>query len=326
LTGRAKSAPRAAPPETEPASPPVPARLRPDDRVLAASRRVVAVQTAAFVAHRAGAAEGRDPEQLHDLRVAARRLRFALRLFAPFLDRGSVGGLRSQLGALMLAMEEVRDLDVLLAALPADLRAVEAVAPATEHVLRLFRDAREPAQQRLAQALRSPAFDELLRGLERLAAPQRSLGAARPEDEQVRIAAAGILRRAGRRALKAGAAPLLERTPEQLHELRIVTRRFRYTCEFFSGVLDAGLRSARSAAVAVQDILGALQDAATALERLRGAVSVAVAEAPPDVDVVMVLGALAQLRRRRAAKLQRGLPAAWSAFRRTAGRLVRRLG
>ncbi len=39
----------------------------------------------AMMAHAAGTREGADPEQLHDMRVASRRLRAALDAFAPVL-------------------------------------------------------------------------------------------------------------------------------------------------------------------------------------------------------------------------------------------------
>src|SRR5690606_37600646 len=70
---------------TEEPLPPLNKRERRRIGIGALARRVVAEQRAAIIAHEAGTRLGDDPEALHDMRVATRRLRSALRLFRPWL-------------------------------------------------------------------------------------------------------------------------------------------------------------------------------------------------------------------------------------------------
>jgi inorganic triphosphatase YgiF len=61
-----------------------------------------------------GALTSDDPEYIHQMRVATRRLRAALRLFAPILPDGLADSLQLPLAALMTHLGRARDLDVLL--------------------------------------------------------------------------------------------------------------------------------------------------------------------------------------------------------------------
>jgi len=57
--------------------------------------------------------------------------------------------------------------------------------------------------------------------------------------------------------------------PERLHALRIGCKELRYTLEFFEAVLGPDTRAAIKQVVAIQDHLGALQDAVVASDILR---------------------------------------------------------
>jgi len=67
-----------------------------------------------ILAHDPGTRLGDDPEDLHDLRVAVRRLRAILKIAAPPLDREWAESLRGELDWLGTALGPVRDLDVML--------------------------------------------------------------------------------------------------------------------------------------------------------------------------------------------------------------------
>jgi CHAD domain-containing protein len=49
-------------------------------------------------------------------------------------------------------------------------------------------------------------------------------------------------------------------TPEQLHELRIACKRFRYTAEFFGPIYRGGLTVVTRPMVRMQDLLGEVHD------------------------------------------------------------------
>src|SRR5258707_7280180 len=81
-------------------------------------------QVDAIDAHEAGARTGRDPEDVHQMRVAVRRLRAILRASRPLFDPRGVDGLRPELKWLGTVLACVRALDVLHAYLPSQLDAL----------------------------------------------------------------------------------------------------------------------------------------------------------------------------------------------------------
>ena len=90
---------------------PTEARIDPDraDTLLGAYLRA---QYAAIVNNEAGVRQG-DPEAVHDMRVACRRLRSTLRSFAAVLDASQVANLGDELKWLAQVLGGVRDGDVL---------------------------------------------------------------------------------------------------------------------------------------------------------------------------------------------------------------------
>src|SRR4029453_19574877 len=70
--------------------------------------------------HDPGVRLGSDPEELHQMRVATRRLRAFLRAGRDLLDRSWSEPLRDELGWLGRALGPARDLDVLVQRLPED--------------------------------------------------------------------------------------------------------------------------------------------------------------------------------------------------------------
>ena len=68
----------------------------------------------ALLAHEPGTRTGQDIEDLHQMRVAVRRMRATLKAAQPLLDTAWADDLRAELGWLGGALGPVRDLDVLL--------------------------------------------------------------------------------------------------------------------------------------------------------------------------------------------------------------------
>ena len=74
----------------------------------------------ALLVHDPGTRQGDDPEDLHQLRVATRRLRAFLRVARPLVDREWAGSLREELRWLGGHLGPARDLDVMLGRLRAE--------------------------------------------------------------------------------------------------------------------------------------------------------------------------------------------------------------
>jgi CHAD domain-containing protein len=229
--------------------------------------RVMLEQLERIARHEPGTRRGDDPEELHKMRVATRRLRVACAVFAKSLAREGISDLPvTETKALAAALGEVRDQDVFLEWLAEQGAArspgsVEAVAVLRLRDERLER--RETARRALLVALDGPDRAALGQDLAaRLGAVAEREG--RPKKKR-RVSRAGpVLIARARRRLKKRAAALFAPTQEELHEVRIAAKRYRYVCEFLSPALPdaaADLAARIETATAVQDALGELHDA-----------------------------------------------------------------
>lgn len=209
-------------------------------------------------------AEEDDPEFIHQMRVALRRLRSALRVFRPVLPAAFVETAVPQIRSLAQALGRARDRDVLArevlapvhAAFPGDAR-IEALCAAVE-------TERQGMRREARAALAAP---EHARFILSLAAMLHALPAVAGGEPLAAFAA----RRIGKlhkkaRALAAAAQDL---DAGALHALRIGAKRLRYAIEFFAPLYRAkDVRPALAALTALQDALGALNDLAGAGEPL----------------------------------------------------------
>jgi CHAD domain-containing protein len=246
-----------------PAEAPLPAPDAPASEHLAAMLRR---QQSAILAHDPGTRLGTDPEQLHQMRVATRRLRAFLRAARPLLDVEWAEGLRSELAWLGGALGPVRDLDVLLQHLRDDARGLE---PREQRALRrifdLIEDERRRARQSLLEVLRSDRYLALLDHLEAAVAAPAFVESSTP----VAGIAAGEFRKLRRHVKHLGPEP----TDEELHAVRIFGKRARYAAELAES--SVGKRATRFIVEAkvFQDVLGDHQDAVVAEARVREALT-----------------------------------------------------
>ncbi|HEU4438389.1 MAG TPA: CHAD domain-containing protein [Methylomirabilota bacterium] len=223
-------------------------------------------QVAAIHAHETGARRARDPEEVHQVRVAVRRLRAILRASRPLFVEEWVAGLRRELDWLGSALGRLRDLDVLRAHLRSQLgRGAAGGRAARERLLGRLAADRERATAALRAVLAGRRHARLLARLDAAVGdpPLRA-------DDDVSlpdIAAAEFdkLRRAVKRLPKHPSA-------EELHAIRIKVKRARYAAELAQPLL--GRRNERfiERARKVQDILGEHQDAITAERYIRRAI------------------------------------------------------
>ncbi|MBI4013298.1 MAG: CHAD domain-containing protein [Candidatus Rokubacteria bacterium] len=260
---------------------------------------MIQAQLAALLAHDPGARVGADPEALHHMRVATRRLRAVLRAARPMLATEWVEPLREELAWLGDLLGSVRDLDVLLARLRDDAAALE--PPERRAATRLLRRlAAERAQARAAllDGLRSQRYLDLLGRLEEAGRAPRVVAAVSLN------AIAGSEFRKLRRAMRAlGEAP----TDAELHAVRIRGRRARYATELAEAAVgEAASRFIRRAQV-FQDVLGEHQDASVAERRIRQLVASARAR-----WAAFAAGRLVERQRARREAARAALPDTWA--------------
>lgn len=222
---------------------------------LDAFRSIAAVCIAQLQLNELGAGEN-DPEFIHQMRVALRRLRSALRTFRPVLPDGFEQAVLPPMRNLARALGEARDWDVLAEEIvgPAcDAFAGDARLDALDAAVGCARlQARDAARQVLA----APAHAMFL--LELAARLQRADGA--PVGETLEAFAARRLKRLHKKVL-ALADAAQEAEPASLHALRIGVKRLRYATEFFAPLYrERDVRNALETLTGLQDSLGALND------------------------------------------------------------------
>lgn len=268
-------------------------------------RAAIAAAVTRLLRHEVGARLGEDPEDVHQARVATRRLRSDLRTFRSFVDEGWAKGVREELRWLAAALGAVRDADVLLERLrgqAADLPDVDA-GGATALLDRLHAD-RHAARADLLAALASDRYAELVEDLVHAARhPQLTPDA----DAPARAALPQVVRGPWKHVRKAVKA--LGPSPEdaQLHEVRIRAKRARYAAEAVAPVIGKQARRLAAALAEVQSVLGDLQDAAVAESWLRAAA------VGGDQAEAVVVGQLVRVQHEEVASARRRWRAAWKA-------------
>ena len=137
----------------------------------AVGRAAVSVRAAEVFEHAAGVLDTDDIERVHDMRVATRRLRAVLEVFAPAFDKDEHKAVLKDVKALADALGARRDPDVQLAAL-ATLGAAlpEADRAGVEAFAGRLRTEQEDGNATLAAALKLMVEHDLEGRLERLAA------------------------------------------------------------------------------------------------------------------------------------------------------------
>jgi CHAD domain-containing protein len=221
-----------------------------------------------MLAKEPGARLGDDIEELHDMRVATRRLRAGLSLFAEALP-ATAQSLREELGWLGRVLGAVRDLDVQVEQLDAWLAEVpETDRDALEALRALLRHQRAQARTAMLEALDSRRYQLLLDRLRRMLVrrrPPRTDAAA----TLALAVAPELIERHFRRLRKAARRIARDSSASDYHRVRIRAKRLRYALEFLADLYPEGTRPLLRRLVALQDILGQHQDADVTITRLR---------------------------------------------------------
>lgn len=249
--------------------------LTPDDTMTAAAQKTLRLHFQRMLAHEAGTRLGADIEELHDMRVATRRMRAACRIYRDYLDMAALAPHLKRLRRAGQRLGAVRDLDVYHAKLTAYLAAQPPdTAPDLTPLWQAWELAHHQAHTALEAYLDGAAYAKFKAEFaEWLAQPL-------PEPRQMRaagdiiphrlrhLAPEIIYRRLGEvRAydewLHGPDIPL-----ERYHQLRIAIKYLRYTLEFFRDILGSEIGAPIEQLKSLQDYLGDLHDAVVANRQL----------------------------------------------------------
>jgi CHAD domain-containing protein len=297
-----------------------------EDTMSEAALKVLRFHLGRMQRREAGTRSGIDAEDLHDMRVATRRMRAAWRVFDGAFKAGKTKKLRRQLEAVADRLGAVRDLDVLIEGLEAYSVGIdEPLRPGLEPLLSLWRRQRTAARAQLIGELDSDRYASFLRDMTQFVevGANSAIALGGPlAPHRVRDRAASEIWSAYE-TIRAYELVLPWADIETLHELRTATKWLRYAIEFFCDALGPDGSGLLTRVVAMQDHLGSLHDADVASKLVR---DLLVARAghlsATESDAI---GSYLHSREREVARRRRGLGPIWRTvdgipFRRALGR------
>jgi CHAD domain-containing protein len=225
-----------------------------------------------------------DPKYLHDMRVAARRLRTALLVFLIAIPEDTRESLGQDLRWIGRALGRIRDLDVGLK------RVASMAARAPEHeraalyvLARYLEIKRARRRRRLLRRFDSKRFEAFrdrahkwIVGIPDFVASATTAETADPGTGPVSPALAPaymvgprIVAEWDNRMRDACQEAERKSTPANVHALRIAVKHARYAVEYFTASEGQGAHQRAKQLARIQDKLGEHQDAATLLRQVR---------------------------------------------------------
>ncbi len=247
---------------------------------------------ATMLAHEPGVRLGENPEDLHDMRVAIRRLRATLKLYVDVLPRRAERYERD-LRHFSRALGDVRDLDVHLERLSGE---TPRNGEALEKVVVLLEERRVEARRRMLETLDSNRYERFVASFSGTLRRGRSPAPTRPILE----VAPGLVRRGYMKVRDDVRALSEDSPPEDFHGLRKKGKRLRYALEPLQGIYGKPSEKMVRLLKAVQDDLGDHQDLIVAAELMQELGTAG--DVPPQA--VFSMGSLAERHLRDAAEMR----------------------
>ncbi|NJD59881.1 MAG: hypothetical protein C3F13_10695 [Anaerolineales bacterium] len=244
-----------------------------EDTLSEAGRKVWSFYFAEMLGHEAGTLLGEDIEELHDMRVATRRMRSAFDVFGPAYDAKL---LRRHLKGLRIAgqvLGRVRDMDVILGnAVSYQKKLKENLALGLEPLLNGWQQTISHQRLRLTKHLQSDEYHHFKINF--------NLFLQSAEQDNYHIVSSDgkspylrdmvpVLVYSRYAAVRAYESLLPTASIIQLHALRIDCKKFRYTLEYFKEILGDDISKSIDELKRMQDHLGELHDADVACGLVR---------------------------------------------------------
>jgi CHAD domain-containing protein len=270
-------------------------------------RNAIAGSVVRLLAHDPGVRLGDDPEDVHQARVATRRLRSDLRTFRTLIDPAWTTEVRAELRWLGDALGAVRDREVMLDRLRAGAAqlALADQEPA-QRIVRWLLDEWDVMRRALLDAIRSARYLALL---ERLVAASQQPPLVDTAVEPAADVLPALARGPWVHLRQSVDALPDDPSDAELHEVRIRAKRCRYASEAVTAVVGKPARRFAQEIATLQDVLGEHQDATVAERWLRDTARAGGRE-------TFVAGELAAFARADAASARAEWPEAWRRARR----------
>ena len=271
----------------------------PDAPVLDHVKRALARHVRWLLAHDPGTRHGREPESLHQMRVATRQVRAVLRAAKPLLVPAWADSLQDELRWLGQVLGPARDLDVQLAYFRQESAALEARdrRPLTPFIAHLEAQ-RNNAHEVLLNELKSARYLDLIRRLQEAAHDPTAVESTLT----LRDLAARAFKKLRKGLRQVGVSP----SSAAIHAIRIHTKRARYAAELAEPVVGKPATRFIKKARVVQDVLGMHQDAIQAEAYVR-----AFLKQSTSVRTAFVAGRMVERQRERRDRARKNMRRLW---------------
>jgi CHAD domain-containing protein len=278
-----------------------------------------------IAANVAATVETREPEALHQLRVALRRLRVALASFGGEFRAAELEAIKLRAKALAGQLAPARDLDVFTGELLEPAASANGAQEAFSVLRARAETARAKAWSDAVVQIAGPRFRTFMTDLAEVAdrgtwpvALSHGRGASKSVGAfhvPARRLAERMLTHRQRQACKR-ARRLETLTVAERHELRIALKKLRYTAEFFAPLFERErVEKFVTRLSRMQDVLGTLNDVAVAKKTLDALVAEsAPSERIPASDVSFAAGIVYGWHLERAAHTWRDAVKRWKKF------------
>jgi len=255
---------------------------------------------------------GLDPEGVHQMRIAIRRIRTMLNVFTEMFDAEVCGSLDGNLRRLAKQLGIARDADVCEAQIMRfntvlSPLAIKEAGPYADHLRStVFR-----AYTKLNQFFNSEDYSTLVTDLEQFvsAIPYGEAMQAFAERSIAHCAKIYVWQSL-QKTMQLGDRLSSHSSSRKVHKLRIQAKRLRYLLDFFSLVQKKKWRAPIRKLKSLQEILGEHQDAVTASSRLQG-YAASLIEGPANRHLLLAIDRLLLVEENRIARQRRKLPPAW---------------
>lgn len=255
------------------------------------------------------------PDAVHQMRVAARRMRSALQAFGRVIDRDRTRELTAELKWISGELGGARDTEVMAercAAMLDELPDELILGPVAAALTRSFQRRQADSRQVALAALDSDRYLVLHDMIDALLAdPPYTRAAARRGRRELPKSAARTYRRVVSRMDDALSQPAGERRDVALHEARKAAKRLRYATEAIRPTLDKPAKRLQRRLKRVQQLLGDHQDTVVSRPVLRELAG----QAHLDGGNGFTYGLMHAVEADRAAQAERRLPATWHKMR-----------
>lgn len=202
-----------------------------------------------------------DPEGVHSMRVASRRLRSAMRDFMPYVRERALTSVLKETKTIAAALGQVRDHDVAIIALEKiEKEAPEEVSATLKQLIDQRKELRNGSRENLVSVLIAGGVKQTKADfLARIQKATASTRSSEPQLTYLKMSSAVIQNRL-KELEKLSESLYKPFEIESLHDMRIAAKRLRYAMELFQQCWGSSLLTFAKTAARMQTALGEVHD------------------------------------------------------------------